>query len=122
MDAITSSGTPAPKMTARRLSVRYGEKLALHPTDLDLPERRVTAFIGPSGCGKSTFLRCLNRMNDLIEGAKISGEVILDGGNIYGADQDVVDVRRRVGMVFQKSNPFPKSIRENVAFGLKIGG
>jgi phosphate transport system ATP-binding protein len=114
--------TPPSKMTARRLSVRYSDKLALHPVDLELPEKRVTAFIGPSGCGKSTFLRCLNRMNDLVEGAKITGEVILDGKNIYGPDEDVVDVRRRVGMVFQRSNPFPKSIRENVAFGLKIGG
>ena len=109
-------------MRANRLSVRYGDKVALAPTNLDLPEKRVTAFIGPSGCGKSTFLRCLNRMNDLIEGAKVSGEVILDGADIYGAHIDVVNVRRRVGMVFQKSNPFPKSIRENVAFGLKIGG
>ena len=110
------------KMSARRLSVRYGAKLALQPTDLELPEKRVTAFIGPSGCGKSTFLRCLNRMNDLIEGAKITGQAILDGEDIYAPNRDVVDVRRRVGMVFQKSNPFPKSIRENVAFGLKIGG
>ncbi|HVO30872.1 MAG TPA: phosphate ABC transporter ATP-binding protein PstB [bacterium] len=109
-------------MSARRLSVRYGAKLALQPTDLELPEKRVTAFIGPSGCGKSTFLRCLNRMNDLIEGAKITGQAILDGEDIYAPNRDVVDVRRRVGMVFQKSNPFPKSIRENVAFGLKIGG
>src|SRR5271155_2219127 len=106
---------PATKMRARHLTVRYGDKQALRPTDLDLPENRVTAFIGPSGCGKSTFLRCLNRMNDLVEGAKISGEVILDGKDIYAGGVDVVDVRRRVGMVFQKSNPFPKSIRENVA-------
>ncbi len=113
---------PPPKMRAHNLAVRYGEKLALAPTGLSLPARRVTAFIGPSGCGKSTFLRCLNRMNDLIEGAKVTGQVLLDGRDIYAPGEDVVDVRRRVGMVFQKSNPFPKSIRENVAFGLRIGG
>ena len=110
------------KIATRKLSVRYGEKVALKPTDLDLPEKQVTALIGPSGCGKSTFLRCLNRMNDLIEGARTGGQVLLDGQDIYAADLDPVLVRRRVGMVFQRSNPFPKSIRENVAYGLRIGG
>jgi phosphate transport system ATP-binding protein len=110
------------KLSTRKLSVRYGEKVALKPTDLDLPERRVTALIGPSGCGKSTFLRCLNRMNDLVEGARVDGQVLLDGKDIYHSNQDPVTVRRRVGMVFQRSNPFPKTIRENVAYGLRIGG
>ncbi len=113
---------PKTKISARNLEVRYAGKPALRPTNLDLPERRVTALIGPSGCGKSTFLRCLNRMNDLIETADVRGEVLLDGRNIYERGRDPVEVRRRVGMVFQRSNPFPKSIRENVAYGLKIGG
>ena len=106
----------------RKLSVSYGGKVALKPTDLSLPEKRVTALIGPSGCGKSTFLRCLNRMNDLIESAKVGGEVLIDGQDIYAARRDVVEVRRRVGMVFQRSNPFPKTIRENVAYGLRVAG
>ena len=109
-------------LSTRALSVRYGDKLALHPTDIDLPPKRVTALIGPSGCGKSTFLRCLNRMNDLVENARVEGEVLLDGQNIYAPRRDPVDVRRRIGMVFQRSNPFPRSIRENIAYGLRIGG
>ena len=89
---------------------------------IDIPTHQVTAFIGPSGCGKSTFLRCLNRMNETIRGTRIEGTILLDGTNIYAPEVDVVDVRRRVGMVFQKSNPFPKSIFENVAYGLRING
>jgi len=110
------------KLSTRKLTVRYGEKIAVKPTDLDMPAKRVTALIGPSGCGKSTFLRCLNRMNDLVEGARVEGKVLLDEKDIYDSRQDPVVVRRRVGMVFQRSNPFPKTIRENVAYGLRIGG
>ena len=104
------------------LNMFYGETQALHHIDLSIPEREVTAFIGPSGCGKSTLLRCLNRLNDLIESARIEGSVQVSGRDIYAPDCDVIDLRRRVGMVFQKSNPFPKSIYENVAYGLRIAG
>jgi phosphate transport system ATP-binding protein len=109
-------------MAACDLAVRYGETLALDRVSLEIPERQVTALIGPSGCGKSTFLRCLNRMNDTISGIRIAGCVTLDGEDVYGADVDPVLLRRRVGMVFQKSNPFPKSIFDNVAFGPRIHG
>ncbi len=111
-----------PKVKVRRLSIHYRDKTAVKNLDLDIAERQVLALIGPSGCGKSTFLRALNRMNDLIPGARQEGEVLLDGQDINGRDIDVVDLRRRVGMVFQKSNPFPKSIFENVAYGLRIAG
>ena len=111
-----------PKMEARQLSIRYGQKTAIRDISLEIPEHRVTALIGPSGCGKSTFLRSLNRMNDLILEASHAGEILLDGESIHARGLDVVDLRRRVGMVFQKSNPFPKSIFENVANGLRIGG
>jgi phosphate transport system ATP-binding protein len=111
-----------PKMEAKGLTIRYGEKAAIKNVSLHLPERRASALIGPSGCGKSTFLRSLNRMNDLIANAMHEGEVLLDGANIYQRGLDVVDLRRRVGMVFQRSNPFPKSIYENVAYGLRVGG
>jgi phosphate transport system ATP-binding protein len=110
------------KMRAKGLSVFYGEKQAVHEVDLEVGENQVLALIGPSGCGKSTFLRSLNRMNDTIEGVRVTGEVELDGQPIYGADVDPVVVRRHVGMVFQKSNPFPKSIFDNVAYGLRIAG
>jgi phosphate transport system ATP-binding protein len=110
------------KMAADALIVRYGETVALDKITLTIPERRVTALIGPSGCGKSTFLRCLNRMNDTIRGVGIDGTVTLDGSDIYASDVDPVLLRRRVGMVFQKSNPFPKSIYDNVAFGPRIPG
>ena len=110
------------KMLTRELSLWYGEKQALFDVDLDIAERQVTALIGPSGCGKSTFLRCLNRMNDVIEGIRITGEVRLDGEDIYDRTVDVVQLRARVGMVFQKPNPFPKSIFENVAYGPRIHG
>jgi phosphate transport system ATP-binding protein len=110
------------RMESRKLSFFYGSKQALWDISLGIPEKTVTAFIGPSGCGKSTFLRCLNRMNDIIPDTRVDGDVLLDGHDVYGAGTDVVDLRRRVGMVFQKSNPFPKSIFENVAYGLKING
>jgi len=112
--------TPALKVNGLRLS--YGEKEALHGIDMMIPKKRVTAFIGPSGCGKSTLLRCFNRMNDLVDGCNISGEILLDDQNIYEKGVDVAELRRRVGMVFQKPNPFPKSIYENVAYGLRIQG
>ncbi len=110
------------RMETRRLSFFYGSNQALHEVSVAIPEKSVTAFIGPSGCGKSTYLRCLNRMNDIIPDTHVEGEVLLDGRDIYGPGVDVVDLRRRVGMVFQKSNPFPKSVFENVAYGLKING
>jgi phosphate transport system ATP-binding protein len=109
-----------PIVTVQGLSLWYGEKQALRDINLDVPQNRVTAFIGPSGCGKSTFLRCLNRMNDLIPNVRIEGKVELAGQDIYGAGVDPVLLRRHVGMVFQKPNPFPKSIFDNVAYGLKL--
>ena len=112
----------AMKIVTKDLDLFYGPKQALNKVSLSIPERRVMAFIGPSGCGKSTYLRTLNRMNDLIPGVKITGEVKIDGIDIYDRDLDVVELRKRVGMVFQKSNPFPKSIWENVAYGPKILG
>jgi phosphate transport system ATP-binding protein len=117
-----SSNGAAVKMETRRLTIRYGEKPAVKDVSLRLPEREVTAFIGPSGCGKSTFLRALNRMNELIPGASAEGEVLLDGRSVFANHLDAVELRRRVGMVFQKSNPFPKSIFENVAYGLRVSG
>ena len=108
------------KISVRGLDFFYGRAQALHGISLDVPERIVMAFIGPSGCGKSTFLRTLNRMNDTIPGTRAAGEVLIDGQDIYAPGVDVVELRRRVGMVFQKSNPFPKSIFDNVAYGLRI--
>jgi len=110
------------RVTARDVNVFYGPKQALTDISIDVPSKAVTAFIGPSGCGKSTFLRCLNRMNDTIEGARVTGKIELDGRDIYDPDLDVVELRARVGMVFQKPNPFPKSIFENVAYGPRIHG
>jgi phosphate transport system ATP-binding protein len=110
------------KLNVNDLSVFYGASKALGPVCMQIVEKRVTALIGPSGCGKSTFLRALNRMNDLIPGCRVAGDVRLDGSPIYGAGIDPVVVRRRIGMVFQRSNPFPKSIFDNVAYGLRIGG
>lgn len=110
------------KMTSRGLKVFYGEKQALFDIDLDIPVRTVTALIGPSGCGKSTFLRCLNRMNDTIEGCVVTGNVTIDDQDIYDKALDVVELRARIGMVFQKPNPFPKSIYDNVAYGPRIHG
>jgi phosphate transport system ATP-binding protein len=110
----------ATKIAVRDLDFYYGKTQALHGVSLEIPERIVMAFIGPSGCGKSTFLRTLNRMNDVIPGTRVAGEVLMDGRDIYELGTDVVELRRKVGMVFQKSNPFPKSIFDNVAYGLRI--
>jgi phosphate transport system ATP-binding protein len=118
--------TPFPatlaKLAVRGVNFWYGDKQALFDITLAVPERSVAALIGPSGCGKSTLLRLLNRMNDLIEGTRLTGEVLLDGEDVYAPGRNVVDLRRRVGMVFQKSNPFPKSIYENVAYGPRVSG
>ncbi|WP_277979743.1 phosphate ABC transporter ATP-binding protein PstB [Sphingomonas phyllosphaerae] len=111
-----------PKMTASGVDVFYGAKQAIRDVSIDVRQEDVTAFIGPSGCGKSTFLRTLNRMNDTIPGARVSGDVRLDGEDVYAKAMDVVQLRARVGMVFQKPNPFPKSIFENVAYGPRIHG
>ncbi len=105
-----------------RLNLFYGEKQALFDVDMEVPKMKVTAYIGPSGCGKSTLLRSINRMNDLIDSVRIEGKILLDGEDIYHKSVNVADLRRRVGMVFQKPNPFPKSIYENVAYGLRIQG
>ena len=110
------------KIKTRDLTLFYGEKMALNTISIEIPDKEVTAFIGPSGCGKSTFLRTLNRMNDLIPKVKITGEVLVDSLNIYDKQIDVVNLRKKVGMVFQKSNPFAKSIFENVAYGPRING
>jgi phosphate transport system ATP-binding protein len=109
-----------PKIDVKTLDVSYGERRVLHGIDAEIQPNQVTALIGPSGCGKSTFLRTLNRMNDIVPGARIEGTVTIDGRDIYAPAVDVVDLRRRVGMVFQKSNPFPKSIFDNIAYGLRI--
>jgi phosphate transport system ATP-binding protein len=109
-------------LTVNDLNLFYSEKQALHDVNMVIPRKRVTAFIGPSGCGKSTLLRCFNRMNDLVDGCRIKGEINLDGYNIYDKSVDAAALRRNVGMVFQKPNPFPKSIYENVAYGLRIQG
>jgi phosphate transport system ATP-binding protein len=119
----TPDPTPRPvKVATEDVKVFYGAKQALHGVSIDIPDRAVTAFIGPSGCGKSTFLRCINRMNDTIAGARVEGTIRLDGRDINDPDLDVVELRARVGMVFQKPNPFPKSIYENVAYGPRIHG
>lgn len=116
------SENPNLKISARNVDVFYGEKQAIRDVSIDIATEHVTAFIGPSGCGKSTFLRTLNRMNDTISGCRIEGEIKLDGEDIYSSGMDVVQLRARVGMVFQKPNPFPKSIYENVAYGPRIHG
>jgi len=110
------------KIEVKDLSLYYGEKKALKEISLQIPRNKVTALIGPSGCGKSTFLRCINRMNDLIPSVKITGQMLVEGVDIYDKNVDVVNIRKNIGMVFQKSNPFPKSIYENVAYGPKING
>lgn len=110
------------KISVKNLNFFYGRSQALYDISIEIPEREVVAFIGPSGCGKSTFLRTLNRMNDTIPETRVEGNVIIDGKNIYETGTDVVALRRKVGMVFQKSNPFPKSIFENVAYGIRING
>jgi phosphate transport system ATP-binding protein len=110
------------KIQSRDVTVHYGAKQAIHDLDIDIPDRAVSAFIGPSGCGKSTFLRCINRMNDTIPIARVGGKIEIEGQDIYDKNLDVVQLRARVGMVFQKPNPFPKSIFENVAYGPRIHG
>ncbi len=110
------------KIDVRDFNFFYGDSHVLYDITMAIPEKRVTALIGPSGCGKSTFLRSINRMNDIIPGARVEGRVAIDGMDLYAKGIDVVSLRRRVGLVFQKSNPFPKSIFENVAYGLRIGG
>ena len=117
-----SPSTIRPKLTARGVNVFYGDAQALNRVDLDIRAHEVTALIGPSGCGKSTFLRCLNRMNDLIEICRVDGDIRLDGEDVYDPAVDLVYLRARIGMVFQKPNPFPKSIYDNVAYGPKIHG
>ncbi|WP_157018476.1 phosphate ABC transporter ATP-binding protein PstB [Mesorhizobium xinjiangense] len=118
----STSNEAAIKMRGKDVTVHYNGKQALFGVNLDVPEQQVTALIGPSGCGKSTFLRSLNRMNDTIEGCRVGGEITLDGDDVYDPRIDVVELRARVGMVFQKPNPFPKSIYENVAYGPRIHG
>ena len=110
------------KISVRDFNFYYGDAHVLHDINLEIPSNQVTALIGPSGCGKSTFVRSINRMNDIIPDARGEGTILIDGRNVYGPGTDAVDLRRRVGMVFQKSNPFPKSIFDNVAYGLRIGG
>ncbi len=110
------------KFSVRDLELYYGDFKALKGIDMDIPERQISAFIGPSGCGKSTFLKTLNRMNDLVEGCKIKGQILLDGRDIYGKNMDVNILRKKVGMVFQKPNPFPMSVYDNVAFGPRTHG
>ena len=117
-----SQPTLAPKITARNVNMFYGSFQALKDVSVDMLDRKVTAFIGPSGCGKSTFLRCLNRMNDLIEGARVEGKIEIDGTDIYASDVDATALRKSVGMVFQKPNPFPMSIFDNVAYGPRLHG
>jgi phosphate transport system ATP-binding protein len=119
---IHGAGLPDVKIAAREVSVFYGAKQALMSVSIDIGDKGVTAFIGPSGCGKSTFLRCLNRMNDFIDVARVTGSVVMNGENIYDRKIDPVQLRARVGMVFQKPNPFPKTIYENVAYGPRIHG
>jgi len=120
--SLASDTSTSAKILVRDLTVRYGTTLALDRVSLDIGERQVTALIGPSGCGKSTFLRCLNRMNDHIRSVAVEGRVLIDGVSIYDPTVDPVELRRRVGMVFQKSNPFPKSIFDNTAFGPRVHG
>ncbi|WP_224334394.1 phosphate ABC transporter ATP-binding protein PstB [Haloprofundus halobius] len=126
-EVVDSDELNQPKRTetvvsSKNLDVFYGDTQALQDIDIEIPKQQVTAMIGPSGCGKSTFLRCINRMNDLIESCRIEGELKFEGKNVYDDDVDPVALRRRIGMVFQSPNPFPKSIYENVAYGLKIQG
>jgi phosphate transport system ATP-binding protein len=118
----TIAAVGGPKFRCANVNFWYSTKQALWDVDLNIPEKSVLALIGPSGCGKSTFIRLLNRMNDLIDGARVQGKITMDGRDIYAADTNLVNLRRRVGMVFQKSNPFPKSIYENVVYGPRVAG
>lgn len=113
---------PDPIVEVNDLNLYYGSKQALKNIYMDIPKNKATAFIGPSGCGKSTLLRCFNRLNDLVDAAKVEGEILIDGEDVYDPSIDITELRKRVGMVFQKSNPFPKSIYENVAYGARIAG
>ena len=122
VQTVAPAPNPSIKVAARDCNVYYGEKHALKSVSIDVPDKSVTAFIGPSGCGKSTFLRCINRMNDTIPGCRVTGSIMIDDKDIYDRALDVVLLRARVGMVFQKPNPFPKSIYENVAYGPRIHG
>ena len=117
-----TAGAGAPLIASEQVNLHYGPAHALKNISLTLGERLVTAFIGPSGCGKSTFLRCFNRMNDLIDSVRITGSIKIGGHDIYSPDVDVIELRKRIGMVFQRSNPFPKSIYDNVAYGLRLHG
>ncbi len=110
------------KIAIKNLSLFYGEKRVLNGINLNIPQNKITAIIGPSGCGKSSLIRCINRLNDLIPSTRVEGQVLLDGEDIYSDNSDVVEVRRKIGMVFQKPNPFPKSIYDNTAYGLRISG
>ncbi|WP_135828079.1 phosphate ABC transporter ATP-binding protein PstB [Halorussus halobius] len=121
-DAARATGAGRTVIESRHLDVYYGDTQALDDVSIQIPERQVTAMIGPSGCGKSTFLRCINRMNDLIDAARIEGDLLFQNKNVYDDDVDPVALRRRIGMVFQQPNPFPKSIYDNVAYGLKLQG
>ncbi len=116
------SKTQDVKLRLNQVNFFYGDRQSLFNIDMEITKNQVTSFIGPSGCGKSTLLRCINRLNDLIEGARLEGTMLLDGVNVYAPDVDITDLRKRVGMVFQKSNPFPKSIYENVAYGPRLHG
>jgi len=127
MSAIAQKNQPNKGMNEASIQIQdlnlfYGEKQALHGINMEIPKKQVTAYIGPSGCGKSTLLRCINRMNDLVDSARIEGKINIEGRDIYQPGVDVAELRRHVGMVFQKPNPFPKSIYENVAYGLRIQG
>jgi phosphate transport system ATP-binding protein len=121
-DLNVAETTTIPKISTRNVNVYYGEKQAINNVSIDVDMDNVTAFIGPSGCGKSTFLRSINRMNDTVAGARVEGQIMLDGQDVYASSMDVVQLRARVGMVFQKPNPFPKSIYDNVAYGPRIHG
>jgi len=121
-DPALDPGIVDPILSIEHLSLWYGAKQALKDISLAIPEKKITAFIGPSGCGKSTLLRCINRLNDLVDGVHIEGEILFEGGNIQDPQVDINLLRKRIGMVFQKSNPFPKSIYENVAYGPRIQG
>jgi phosphate transport system ATP-binding protein len=123
MNTMTHTHTPVdPILGVRDLNLHYGEKHALKDISLDMARNQVTAFIGPSGCGKSTLLRCFNRMNDLVDHVRIQGSITFEGEEVNTPDMDVISLRRRIGMVFQQSNPFPKSIYENIVYGLRIAG
>jgi phosphate transport system ATP-binding protein len=119
---VSSSLTQTAQVSVQNLSLWYGPQQALKSINVNLPAKEITALIGPSGCGKSTFLRCINRMNDLIDGVRVEGKLLLDGQDIYAPGTDVVDLRKKVGMVFQRPNPFPKSVFDNVAYGPRIHG